>query len=89
MVVKVRIVTREGRDVELRFRANRRVAVRESDLPSPPPREIALMCLGERIEARLITRQFGFAVYYIPAHSERKLVELLERHERVPCVLDY
>ena len=89
MVVKVHVVTKEGRVVELRFRANRRVAVRESDLPSPPPREIALMCLGERIEARLTARQFGFAVYYMPASSERKLAELLERHGRVPCVLNY
>ncbi len=86
---KVRIVTKEGRVVELRFRKNRRVAVRETDLPSPPPEEIALMCLGERIEARLTTRQFGFAVYYIPAHSERKLAELFKKHDRVPCVLNY
>jgi len=89
MVAKVNVVTKEGKVVELRFRANRRVAVRESDLPSPPPREIALMCLGERIEARLVARQFGFAVYYLPAHSERKLAELLEKYGEMPCVFVY
>jgi hypothetical protein len=75
--------------VELRFRANRRVAVRASELPSPPPREIALMCLGEKIEARLSTVQFGFAVYYMPSHAEERLAKLLEEHGKVPCVLVY
>ncbi|MFZ8810454.1 MAG: hypothetical protein ACO2PN_20400 [Pyrobaculum sp.] len=89
MVDKVGVVAQNGKIVELRFRANRRIAIREADLPSPPPREIALMCLGERIEARLITRQFGFAVYYMPSSSEAKLAELLESHEEVPCVLTY
>jgi hypothetical protein len=89
VVVKTRILTKDGQVVEVRFRANRRVAIRESALPTPPPREIALMCLGERIEARLSTVQFGFAVYYMPSHAERRLIELLERHEKVPCVLTY
>jgi hypothetical protein len=87
MVIKVQITTKDGRLAELRFRANRRVAVRESDLPSPPPREIALMCMGERIEARLVARQFGFAVYYMPAHAEERLAELIEKYGEVPCVL--
>lgn len=89
MVVKARIVSKDGRVVELRFRANRRVAVRESDLPSPPPREIALMCLGQRVEARLVARQFGFAVYYMPSHAEERLAELIEKYGEVPCVLVY
>ncbi len=89
MVVKTRIVARDGRPVEVRFRANRRVAIRESDLPRPPPREVSLMCMGEEIQMRLSGVQFGFAVYYMPAHSERKLAELLERHDRIPCVLNY
>jgi hypothetical protein len=89
MVVKARVVSKEGRVVELRFRANRRVAVRESDLPHPPPYEIALMCMGLRVEARLITRQFGFAVYYMPAEAEERLAELIEKYGEVPCVLVY
>jgi hypothetical protein len=89
MVVKTRVVSKDGRVVELRFRSRRRVAVRESDLPSPPPREIALMCMGQRVEARLVTRQFGFAVYYMPADEEEKLAELIEKYEEVPCVLVY
>jgi hypothetical protein len=88
-VIKTRIVTKDGREVEVRFRANRRVAIRVSDLPSPPPKEIALMCLGERIEVRLTTVQFGFAVYYMPSYAEKRLIELLEKHEKVPCVLTY
>ena len=87
MVVKVLVPRADGRPVVVRFRANRRVAIREADLPSPPPREAALMCMGERIELRLSTRQFGYAVYYMPAEAERRLAELLEEHGEVPCVL--
>jgi len=87
VVAKVRIPTVEGREADVRFRSRRKVAVRESDLPSPPPREISLMCLGEKIEMRLSTRQFGFAVYYMPAESERRLARLLEEFEEVTCVL--
>jgi hypothetical protein len=89
MVVKTRIVAKDGRLVDVRFRANRRVAIRASDLPRPPPEEVSLMCMGEEIKMRLTTEQFGFAVYYIPSDAERRLVELLERHEKVPCVLTY
>jgi hypothetical protein len=89
MVVKTRIVAKDGRLVDVRFRANRRVAIRASDLPRPPPEEVSLMCMGEEIKMKLTTVQFGFAVYYMPANSERKLVELFERHGRVPCVLNY
>ncbi len=89
MVDKVRVATQDGRVVELRFRANRRVAIRETDLPRPPPKEVSLMCMGEEIQMRLTTVQFGFAVYYMPANSEKKLTELFERYDRVPCVLNY
>jgi hypothetical protein len=89
MVVKTKVVARDGRVVEVRFRANRRVAIRELDLPRPPPREVSLMCMGEEIKMRLTAVQFGFAVYYMSANSERKLVELFEGHDRVPCVLNY
>ncbi|MFZ8837478.1 MAG: hypothetical protein ACO2PM_00790 [Pyrobaculum sp.] len=89
MVVKTRVAARDGRLVEVRFRANRRVAIRESELPRPPPREVSLMCMGEEVKMRLTAVQFGFAVYYMSADSERRLAELLERHGRVPCVLNY
>ncbi len=89
MVFKTRIVARDGRLVEVRFRANRRVAIRESDLPRPPPKEVSLMCMGEEIQMKLTAVQFGFAVYYMMADSERKLAELVEKYDRVPCVLNY
>jgi hypothetical protein len=89
MVEKVKIPKVDGREVELRFRANRRVAIRETDIPDPPPRELALMCMGERIELRFNTRQFGYVIYYMPAESERRLAELLAKNEKVTCVLAY
>ncbi len=87
MVVKVKILDIRGRLVEIRIRKNRRIAVREADLPTPPPPAIALMCAGERLEMRLAARQFGFAIYYMPAAFWRRLLELAAQYETLPCVL--
>jgi hypothetical protein len=89
MVVKVKILDVNGRLIEVRLRKNRRIAVREADLPSPPPSAIALMCAGERLEVRLVARQFGFAIYYMPAAFWRRLLELTAQYDAVPCVLAF
>lgn len=89
MVVKVKILDVNGRLIEVRLRKNRRIAVREADLPSPPPPAVALMCAGERLEVRLVARQFGFAIYYMPAAFWRRLLELAAQYETIPCVLAF
>jgi hypothetical protein len=89
MVDKVKLLNSRGRLTEMRIRSNMRVAVRESDLPAPPPGRITLRCMGEELEMRLIARQFGFAVYYVPAASWRRLLYLKVRYDPLPCVLYY
>jgi hypothetical protein len=87
MVVKIKVLDANGRLVEIRIRKNRRIAVREADLPTPPPGRVALRCMGEELEVRLVARQFGLAVYYMPAAFWRRLLELASRYEALPCVL--
>jgi hypothetical protein len=87
MVVKARALTRDGRAIEIRIRANRRVAIRAADLPQPPPGRLELRCMGEALELRYVAAQFGFAVYYVPAGHYRRLLELAARYEALPCVL--
>jgi len=89
MVVKVKILDVNGRLIEVRLRKNRRIAVREADLPSPPPPAVVLMCAGERLEVRLVARQFGFSIYYMPAAFWRRLLELAAQYETIPCVLAF
>jgi hypothetical protein len=85
MVLKVKLISNRG-VLEMRVRSNRRVAIRESELPAPPPPSIKLKCMGEELEMRLATRQFGYAVYYVPAASWRRLARLLQ-YDPLPCVL--
>jgi len=87
MVVKVKILTAEGRAIEMRIRSRRRFAFPTADLPNPPPKRLALMCAGERLEMGLTTVQFGYAVYYMPAEAWRRFTELAAQHEALPCVL--
>ncbi len=87
MVLKVKLRNSRGGTLEMRIRKNRRVAIRESELPTPPPRRITLRCMGEQLELRFITQQFGFAVYYVPAASWRRLTRLLPKYDPLPCVL--
>jgi hypothetical protein len=87
MVLKVKMLDANGRLVEIRIRKNRRIAVREADLPTPPPGRIVLRCMGEELEMRLVARQFGFAIYYMPTAFWRRLLELAAQYEALPCVL--
>jgi hypothetical protein len=87
MVVKVKMLNTNGRLVEVRIRKNRRIAMRLSDLQTPPPGRVALRCMGEELEARFVAQQFGYAVYYVPAASWRRLLGLLSRYDPLPCVL--
>jgi len=87
MVLKVKLINSRGRLLEMRVRSNRRVAIRESELSAPPPRRITLRCMGEEVEMRLAASQFGFAVYYVPAASWRRLMWLLSQYDPLPCVL--
>jgi hypothetical protein len=89
MVVKVKILDVNGRLVEIRIRKNRRIAVREADLPTPPPDRIVLRCMGEELEMRLVARQFGYAIYYMPAVFWRRLLELVNKYEALPCVFAF
>jgi hypothetical protein len=89
MVVKIKVLDANGRLIELRIRKNRRVAVREADLPAPPPKTITLRCMGEQLEMKLVVQQFGYAVYYMPASAFRRLVELAANYEALPCVLTF
>ncbi len=89
MVVKVKILDLNGRLVEIRIRANRRIAVREADLPTPPPDRIVLRCMGEELEMRLVARQFGFTIYYMPASTFNRFAELVSKYETLPCVLTF
>jgi len=87
MVIKVKILDIRGRAVEIRIRNNRRIAVREVDLPAPPPRRIVLRCTGEELEMRFVASQFRYAVYYVPAASWHRLLELMSQYNPLPCVL--
>jgi hypothetical protein len=87
MVVKVKVLSASGKLVEIRIRKNRRVAVPEADLPAPPPRRIALRCMGEELEMRFTVSQYGYAVYYMPAASWKRLLRLLTQYDPLPCVL--
>jgi hypothetical protein len=87
MVLKVKMLDVNGRLVEVRIRSNRRIAVREADLPAPPPDRVVMRCMGEELEMRLVARQFGFAIYYMPAAFWRRLLELAAQYETLPCVL--
>ena len=89
MVVKVKILDVNGRLVEIRIRKNRRIAVREADLPTPPPDIVTLRCMGEELEMRLVARQFGFAIYYMPAGAFNRFAELVNKYEALPCVLTF
>jgi len=89
MVVKVKLLTANGRLVEIRIRKNRRIAVREADLPTPPPDRIVLRCMGEELEMRLVARQFGFAIYYMPASAFNRFAELVAQYDPLPCVLGF
>jgi hypothetical protein len=100
MVVKVRILTAEGRPIEMRMRSNRRIAFPTADLPSPLPKRIALACAGERLEAGLTSVQFGYAVYYMPAGDWNRLMDFISHYKPngiwqelmrdvLPCVLHY
>ena len=86
MVVKVKVLSTSGKLVEIRIRKNRRIAVREADLPAPP-RRITLRCMGEELEMRFVASQYGYAVYYMPAASWRRLLQLLTQYNPLPCVL--
>jgi hypothetical protein len=87
MVLKVKVINSYGRLTEIRIRRNKRIAIRETELSAPPPRRIVLRCMGEELEMRLAAQQFGFAVYYVPAASWRRLLELLSQYDPLPCVL--
>ena len=87
MVLKVKTIDSRGRAIEIRVRSNRRVAIRESELSTPPPRRIVLRCMGEDLEMKLTAQQFGYAVYYVPAASWRRLLFLLTQYYPLPCVL--
>jgi|GEM_PF-5045249 hypothetical protein len=88
MVLKVKTIDgRSGRVIVIRVRSNRRVAIRESELPAPPPRRIALRCMGEDLEMRFVAQQFGYVVYYMPAASWRRFLGLLTQYYPLPCVL--
>jgi hypothetical protein len=91
MVVKVEILTAEGRTIEMRIRSNRRIAIHTSNLPNPPPKRIALACAGERLEAGLTSVQFGYAVYYMPAGDWNRLMDFMSHYKPnvLPCVLHY
>jgi hypothetical protein len=86
MVLKVKLLNSRGGYTEIRIRKNRRIAIRLLDLPTPPPR-VVLKCMGEELEMRYATKQFGFAVYYMPAKSWRRFVRLLLRYRPLPCVI--
>jgi hypothetical protein len=86
MVLRVKTIDNRGRLLEIRIRSNRRVAIRESELPAPPPRRITLRCMGEDLEMRFAAQQFGYVVYYVPAASWRRLLGLL-KYNPLPCVL--
>jgi hypothetical protein len=86
MVLKVKVLNVHGRLTEMRVRSNRRVAIRESELPSIPPQKITLRCMGEELEMRFVAQQHGFAVYYVPAASWRRLW-WLSQYDPLPCVL--
>jgi hypothetical protein len=89
MVLKVKMLDVNGRLLEIRIRSNRRIAVREADLPTPPPKTVTLRCMGEQLEMRLVIQQFGYAVYYMPADAFRRLAELAGRYETLPCVFTF
>jgi len=89
MVVKIKILDIYGKLIEIRIRMNRRIAIREADLPTPPPDRIALRCMGEELEMRLVARQFGLAVYYMPVSAFNRLAELVNKYETLPCVLAF
>jgi hypothetical protein len=87
MVLKVKTIDNRGKLLEIHVRSNRRVAIRELELSAPPPRRITLKCMGEELEMRFATRQFGYVVYYVPAASWRRLLGLLSLYNPLPCVL--
>jgi hypothetical protein len=100
MVVKAKILTAEGRAIEMRIRSNRRIAFSAIDLPNPPPKRIALTCAGERLEAGLTSVQFGYAVYYMPAGDWNRLMDFISHYKPngiwqklmrdvLPCVLHH
>jgi len=87
MVKKVTVLTADGREVELRIRSRRRVAIRAEQLPNPPPR-MRLMCNGAAVELRLTWDKptHGFYVYYVPAEDYDTLAGAVEGR-RIRCVL--
>jgi hypothetical protein len=88
MVEKVSVLTADGREVELRVRSRRRVAIRADQLPNPPPPRMRLMCNGAAVELRLTWGRptHGFYVYYVPAEDYDALASAVERG-RARCVL--
>jgi hypothetical protein len=87
MVVKAKLLNSNGKVVEIRIRRNKRIAIRELYLPTPPPDRVVMKCMGEELEMRHVASQFGYAVYYMPASYWRRLLGLLTQYDPLPCVL--
>jgi hypothetical protein len=90
MVKKVSVLTADGREVELRIRSRRKVALRVDQLPNPPPPRMRLMCNGAKVELRLTWDKptHGFYVYYVPAEDYFVLDDALKKgHRAIRCVL--
>jgi len=77
----------DGREVQMRVRFSRRVAIPASDMPEPPKR-LLLACSGFTAELKFTGVFNGFAVYYITSADFDMLIDLIYRHcNSEPCRL--
>ncbi len=83
----------DNREVQLRVRSSRRVAVPLGDMPWPgPPVKLLLTCPGFTAELKYAMTSHGFATYYTSSVDFDMLIDLIYRHCsyepcRLPCIL--
>jgi hypothetical protein len=79
------------REVQIRVRLSRRVAIPASEWPEPP-KKLMLQCAGFAAELRYVSTTLNYNVYYIGAADFDMLLDLIRRHCarepcRLPCIL--
>ncbi len=80
-----------NREIQIRVRSSRRVAMPLYEWPEPP-KKLLLTCPGFTAELKYAMTSHGFATYYTSSVDFDMLIDLIYRHCsyepcRLPCIL--